>query len=184
MIRFRNEQSKSRLRNIDRPICMLGRYQPEIICLFSFARTLKERKKNNERKMDKHKYNECAISILTHHFFFGRVARLRPKKNHWRYTTNIRYLMHQISIVTQNCYLKKKSKQNVKQISFLSTFTRPTDENHSTFNRLLNSSCCFCFHSFLAFIRFSAPSLSNWNSKIVNIGDFSNVKSTKTNLPS
>jgi hypothetical protein len=48
---------------------MLGRYQPEIICLFSFARTLKERKKNNERKMDKHKYNECAISILTHHFF-------------------------------------------------------------------------------------------------------------------
>jgi hypothetical protein len=36
----------------------------------------------------------------------------------------------------------------------------------------------------LAFIRFSAPSLSNWNSKIVNIGDFSNVKSTKTNLPS
>lgn len=116
--------------------------------------------------------------------FFGRVARLRPKKIHWRYTTNIRYLMHQISIVTQNCYLKKKSKQNVKQISFLSTFTRPTDENHSTFNRLLNSSCCFCFHSFLAFIRFSAPSLSNWNSKIVNIGDFSNVKSTKTNLPS
>lgn len=139
----------------------------------------KQWEKDGQTQIQRMRYLHFNASL-----FFGRVARLRPKKNHWRYTTNIRYLMHQISIVTQNCYLKKKSKQNVKQISFLSTFTRPTDENHSTFNRLLNSSCCFCFHSFLAFIRFSAPSLSNWNSKIVNIGDFSNVKSTKTNLPS
>ena len=68
---------------------------------------------------------------------------------HWNRKKNVKkiWTKHETNLVSLKIF-----KTLIPKIYHIFTY-------YSTFSRLLNSSCCFCFHSFFAFMRFSCPSL-------------------------